>query len=160
MIRRLAERIEDVTQQAQSGSDQNQRVKPDETDAEELKHRHPCPAIVVCIRDHKAGQPEEKVDRQIGVVHEVKRRFKAKWVVEQVKEHDQKGRGSSQAVQHFKVFFPTTRTVGSNGNIHRTALHNSGSAPFSMRVWRRRMFQRTARLAVRGVLSEELPAST
>lgn len=69
MIHRLAEGIEDVTQQAQSGSDQNQRVKPDETDAEELKHRHPCPAIVVCIRDHKAGQPEEKVDRQIGVVH-------------------------------------------------------------------------------------------
>ena len=69
MIHRLAEGIEDVTQQAQSGSDQNQRVKPDEPDAEELKHRHLCPAIVVCIRDHKAGQPEEKVDRQIGVMH-------------------------------------------------------------------------------------------
>ena len=36
MIDRLAEGIEDVTQQAQRGSDQNQRVKPDETDAEEL----------------------------------------------------------------------------------------------------------------------------
>src|ERR1700733_12424090 len=98
MIHLLAEGIEDVTQQAESGSDQNQRVKADETDAEELKHRHPCPAIVVCICDYKAGQPEEKVDRQIGVVHEVKRRPEAKRVVEYVKEHDQKGRGSSQAI--------------------------------------------------------------
>ena len=60
MIHRLAKGIEDVTQQAQSGSDQNQRVKPDETDAEELKQRHPCPAIVVCIRDHKAGHSPKK----------------------------------------------------------------------------------------------------
>jgi hypothetical protein len=37
MVHRLAEGIEDVTQQAQSGADQNERVKPDETDAEELK---------------------------------------------------------------------------------------------------------------------------
>src|SRR6202041_732701 len=76
------------------------------------------------------------------------------------KEHDQKGRASSQAIQHFKVFFSTTRTVGSNRNIHRTVLHNSGCAPFSMRVLQRRMFQRTTKLAVRGVSSEELPAST
>ena len=37
---------------------------------------------------------------------------------------------------------------------------NRLSVPFSMRDLRRRMFQRTTRLAVRGVLSEELPAST
>src|ERR1700728_2876175 len=61
----------------------------------------------------------------------MKRRPKAKWVVEYVKKHDQKGRGSSQAIQHFKVFFSTTRTVDTNGNIHRTVLHNSGSTPFS-----------------------------
>src|ERR1700691_1815161 len=72
---------------------------------------------------------------------------------EYVKEHDQKGRGSSQAIQHFNVFFSTTRTVDSNGNIYRTVPHNSGAAPFSM-------FQRTTRLVVRGVLSEELAAST
>src|ERR1700761_445458 len=55
----------------------------------------------------------------------MKGRPKVKWVVEYVKEHDQKGRASSQAIQHFKVFFSTTRTVDSNGNIHRTVLHDS-----------------------------------
>jgi hypothetical protein len=57
----------------------------------------------------------------------VKRRPKAKWVVEYVKEHDQKGRGSSQAIQHFKVFFSATRTV--DGNIHRTVLTCTGLKP-------------------------------
>jgi len=51
-------------------------------------------------------------------------------------------------------------TVDSNGNIHQTVPHNSGTARFSMRVLPRPMLQRTTRLAVRGVLSEELPAST
>jgi hypothetical protein len=46
-------------------------MEANEPNAEKLKDRHSRPAVIVCIRDDKARQPEEKVDRQICMVHQV-----------------------------------------------------------------------------------------
>lgn len=52
MVSRLVEGIEEVTEQPKRGADQNQWIKPNETDAEELDDRHPRPSIVIPITRH------------------------------------------------------------------------------------------------------------
>ena len=90
MVYRFTEGIEQVPEKPQSGSDQNQWVKADETNAEKLKDRHPRPAVIVCIRDHKPRKCEEEIDCEIRVFDECPRATEAKRVIEDVEDYDQK----------------------------------------------------------------------
>src|ERR1700761_462164 len=80
-------------------------MKPNEPDAKELKGGHSCPSVIVRVGHNKAREPEEEINRQIGVVQQAQRSIPAKRVIEDVKDNNQDGRTPSQAIQYFKVFF-------------------------------------------------------
>ena len=111
MVYCLAEGIEEIAEKPQSGSDQNQWMKADETNAEKLEDRHPRPSVIVCIRDHKPRKCKEEIDCEIRVFDECPGAMEAKRVIEDVEDHDQKCSTASQPIQHFKMLFSATGAV-------------------------------------------------
>src|SRR5271168_1262201 len=122
MIPRLAEGIEEVAEQPESGSDQNQRREADQTNAEKLKDRHSRPPIVVCIRHDKPRQREEEIDCEISMFDEGPRAVEAERIIEDVEDHDQECSTTSQPIQYFEVLFSATGAVDNYGNIHRSEI--------------------------------------
>src|SRR5271170_4650880 len=108
-------------------------MEPDKPNAKKLNERHTRPAVIIGIRDHKARQPKEEVDREVCVVHQVEGRSEVKWVIKYVKNDDQKCRAPSQAIQHFKMLFSATCPVGADCGfrlINSRGIHDFGVSIF------------------------------
>ena len=119
MVSRFTEGIEEVSEKPHSGSDQNQWMKTDETNAEKLQDRHPHPSIIVCICNDKPRQREKEINCEVSVMYQSEWSPEPKRVIEDVEDHYQKCSTSSQPIQHFKMLFSATGVVDNDGNIHQ-----------------------------------------
>ena len=63
------------------------------------------PAVVVCIADHKSGQDEEEVDRQVAVVQDLLRMVSAAVALQQVEGHHQYGGDSAKPIKNVEARF-------------------------------------------------------
>ena len=170
MVSGFTEGIEEVPEKPQGGSDQNQWMKADESNAEKLEDRHPRPSIVVCIRDDKPRKCEEEIDCEIRVFDECPGATEAKRVIEDVEDHDQKCSTASQPIQHFKMLFSAAGVVDNDGSIHQSDHSTVGVSIVLPRVLleyssdsERQLIartQRTTRVPVNGVLSDAPPTKT
>ena len=169
MVSRLTERIEEVSEKPQSGPDQNQWMKADETNAEELEDRHTRPSVIVCIRDHKPRKREKEINGEVSVMHQSEWAPEPKRVIKNVEDHDQKCSTASQPIQHFKVLLSATGVIDNDGNIHQLDLsiveaqRCTPARLVGIQIQRDSFIaqtQRTTRVPVKGVLSDDPPTRT
>jgi hypothetical protein len=78
---------------------------------------HLRPTVIVGISDDEAGKSKEKIDCQIRMAYQTQGSVPTKRIIEEVKDHNQKCRATSQAIQDLKVFLAAACPVGVDSTI-------------------------------------------